>query len=29
MKSRDTDFDGQISFEEFYNMMVKIIDGLI
>ena len=29
MKSIDTDFDGQISFEEFYNMMVKIIDGLI
>ena len=29
MKSIDTDFDGQISFEEFYNMMIKIIDGLI
>ena len=29
MKSMDTDFNGQISFEEFYNMMLKIIDGLI
>ena len=29
MKSIDTDFDGQISFEEYYNMMLKIIDGLI
>ena len=29
MKSIDTDFNGQISFEEFYNMMLKIIDGLI
>ena len=29
MKSIDTDFNGQISFDEFYNMMLKIIDGLI
>ena len=29
MKSMDTDFNGQISFEEYYNMMLKIIDGLI
>ena len=29
MKSMDTDFNGQISFDEFYNMMIKIIDGLI
>jgi calcium-dependent protein kinase len=29
IKSIDTDFNGQISFEEFYNMMLKIIDGLI
>ena len=29
MKSIDTDLNGQISFEEFYNMMLMIIDGLI
>ena len=29
MKSIDTDLDGKISFEEYYNMMLKIIDGLI
>ena len=29
MKSIDTDLNGQISFDEFYNMMLKIIDGLI
>ena len=29
MKSIDTDLNGQISFEEFYNMMLKLIDGLI
>ena len=29
MKSIDTDLNGQISFDEFYNMMLKVIDGLI
>ena len=29
IKSIDTDLNGQISFEEFYNMMLKLIDGLI
>ena len=29
MKTIDTDLNGQISFDEFYNMMLKIIDGLI
>jgi len=29
MKSIDTDLNGQISFDEFYNMMLKLIDGLI
>jgi len=29
LKSIDTDLNGQISFEEYYNMMLKIIDGLI
>ena len=29
MKSIDTDLDGQISFDEFYKMIVKIIEGLI
>ena len=29
MKSIDTDLNGQISFDEFYNMMLKIIDGLM
>ena len=29
LKSIDTDFNGQISFEEYYNMIVKIIEGLI
>ena len=29
MKTIDTDLDGLISFEEYYNMMLKIIDGLI
>ena len=28
MKSIDTDSDGQISFDEFYKMIIKIIDGL-
>ena len=29
MKDIDTDLNGQISFDEFYNMMLKLIDGLI
>jgi len=29
LKSIDTDLNGQISFEEYYNMMLKIIDGLM
>ena len=29
IKSIDTDLDGKISFEEYYDMMLKIIDGLI
>ena len=29
MKSIDTDLNGQISFDEFYNMMLKVIDGLV
>ena len=29
MNSIDTDSDGHISFDEFYGMMLKIIDGLI
>jgi len=29
LKSIDTDLNGQISFDEYYNMMLKIIDGLI
>ena len=29
MKSIDTDLNGQISFEEFYNMMLKLIDELV
>ena len=29
LKSIDNDLNGQISFEEYYNMMLKIIDGLI
>ena len=29
MKTIDTDLNGQISFDEFYNMMLKIIDCLI
>lgn len=28
MKSIDTDSDGQISFDEFYKMIITIIDGL-
>ena len=29
VKSIDTDLNGKISFDEFYNMMLKVIDGLI
>ena len=29
VKSIDTDLNGRISFDEFYNMMIKVIDGLI
>ena len=29
VKSIDTDLNGRISFDEFYNMMLKVIDGLI
>ena len=29
IKYIDNDLNGQISFEEFYNMMLMIIDGLI